>query len=181
MYNVASTTKLSFALRPLCFVARTHRLRASRFFDVNINRAVDTIASEMLELLPSVLSRREIGEPDHDVRPSPVVTAAVGTDPGVGGGAVQLTARVFEEEEPARHGMEWSSGPWFCARLVVVNSAASPLLARVTIAGLPAFITNASRLFTSAYSRNLTRTQSGDAVLADMIDGSSANVYQMVS
>ena len=147
---------------------------------MNINRAVDTIASEMLELLPSVLSRREIGEPGHDVRPSPVVTAAVGTDPVVGGAAVQLTARVFEEEEPVRHGMEWSSGPWFCARLVVVNSAASPLLARVTIAGLPPFITNASRLFTSAYSRNLTRTQSGDAVLADMIDGSSANVYQMV-
>ena len=91
---------------------------------MNINRAVDTIASEMLELLPSVLSRREIGEPGHDVRPSPVVTAAVGTDPVVGGAAVQLTARVFEEEEPARHSMEWSSGPWFCARLVVVNSAA---------------------------------------------------------
>ena len=140
---------------------------------------MDTIASEMLELLPSVLSRREIGEPGHDVRPSPVVTAAVGTDPVVGGGAVQLTARVFEEEEPVRHSTG-GTGPWFCARLVVVNSAASPLLARVTIAGLPAFITNASRLFTSAYSRNLSRAQSGDAVLADMIDGSSANVYQMV-
>ena len=98
----------------LCQMNTMHQnyfvMNNNQWFDTTINRAVDTIASEMQELLPSVLSRREIGEPGEEVRPSPVVTAASArvssqlhaTDAKTEASAsVQhLTARIWEEEKP---------------------------------------------------------------------------------
>ena len=172
----------------LCQMNTMHQnyyvMNNNQWFDTAMNRAVDTVAAEMAELLPAVLSRREIGPPGSKLRPSPVVTSATTADPiamaGGGGQQQLLTARIWEEEAPVRpqmwrsqqqrhhrrhhhqqyqqqgqqgatgsHDEEADEEAWFCARLVVVNSGPAPTVGKIEIAGLPAGITNASRLFSS--------------------------------
>jgi hypothetical protein len=147
----------------------------NQFFDVGINAAVDAIAREMVELLPAVLSRRHIAAPGTALRPPPVVTLATATPVG-GGDQRQLSARIWEEEEPPLSNR--LTGRFFCARLVVVNSDAFPVLAQVDIGGLPSEIVNAWRMFHAVYVSNLTKTAAG-STLHDMLDGDSANVYQL--
>ena len=63
-----------------------------------------------------------------------------------------------------------------------MNSAAFPVLARIEIAGVPAAVVNASRLFAAQYTIQLVRTGlpgNDRAVVLDMLDGSSANIYQL--
>ena len=140
---------------------------------MGINAAVNSLAREMVELLPAVLSRRHITAPGTALRPSPVVTLATATSM-TAGEQRQLSARIWEEEAPPN-----LSAEYFCARLVIVNSDAFPVLARVTIASLPSEIATAWRMFHAVYVANLSKTVAGGSELIDMVDGYSANVYQL--
>ena len=163
------------------------------------HRGLDQVAAEMQELLPALLSRRAIAAPGKLLRASPVVVEAI-TDPnrrapggtcGPSGDKVcieELSAGIWEEEVANGADGQPLGSPYFCARVVVVNSQDRPVPARVRIAGLPTEaaaagsgggIVQASRMFTAVYTLNLTRTTSGDWLLEDYLDGASTNIYSI--
>lgn len=152
----------------------------NQFFDVSVNRAVDTLAAEMTELLPALLSRRDSqAAPGKPLRPSPVIVSAYTLARQQ---QMALSAGIWEEEVPrTRDGNTNTSA--FCARLVVVNSEATPSMARVVVSGIPGSIRRvATRIFGAKYSVNLSAIVGQDGsqlVLEDFVDGWNANVYEI--
>jgi hypothetical protein len=117
------------------------------------------------------------------VAESPVVVSAMAVDMrGMPTGAL-LSARLWQEEPPATAGGGVNTS-YSCMHVIVVNPAAAPIIARITIAGLSSTaIVTIQRKFGTVYSLNLTRIADADGFpqhdLLDQLDGWSANVYQI--
>ena len=144
------------------------------------HRAIDQTASEFQELLPAVLTRRSIiGQSAEAIRASPVIISAVASISG--GGSVDLSARIWEEETPRKRDGTLEV-EYFCARIVVTNSNARPVQAKVPTAGLPKEAgLVAMRLFGAVYPVTLspTKESSEGMLLVDFVDGWSTNVYSI--